>query len=45
METIGKITGMIIELSDQKEIIGILENPTILNSRIEEALQLLEPKD
>jgi len=45
METIGKITGMIIELPDQKEIIEILENPTILNSRIEEALQLLEPKD
>ena len=41
METIGKITGMIIELPNQKEIIEILENPSILDSRIEEALKLL----
>ena len=40
-ETIGKITGMIIELPDQKEIIEILENPNILNNRIEEALNLI----
>jgi polyadenylate-binding protein len=44
IETIGKITGMIIELPDQKEIIEILENPDILNNRIEEALNLLEGK-
>ncbi len=44
METIGKITGMIIELPDHKEIIENLENPSVLNSRIEEALILLEWK-
>lgn len=44
IETIGKITGMIIELPDQKEIIEILENSKILNSRIEEALKLLDYK-
>ena len=44
METIGKITGMIIELPDLNEIIEILENQDILNSRIEEALNLLENK-
>jgi polyadenylate-binding protein len=43
-ETIGKITGMIIELPDQKEIIEILENTNILNNRIEEALNLLNGK-
>ena len=35
---------MIIELPDQKEIIEILENSNILNSRIEEALKLLDYK-
>ena len=40
METIGRITGMIIELPDHKEIIENLENPSVLNSRIEEALKL-----
>ena len=45
METIGKITGMIIELPDKKEIIEILENPAILRNRIEEALNLLEWKE
>ena len=35
---------MIIELPDQKEIIEILENSKILNSRIEEALKLLDYK-
>ena len=45
METIGKITGMIIELPDKKEIIEILENPNILRNRIEEALNLLEWKE
>jgi len=40
-ETIGKITGMIIELPDKKEIIEILDNPNILRDRIQEALELL----
>lgn len=44
METIGRITGMIIELPDHKEIIENLENPSVLNSRIEEALKLLDWK-
>ena len=44
IETIGKITGMIIELPDLNEIIEILENQDILNNRIEEALNLLEKK-
>ena len=45
IETIGRITGMIIELPDKKEIIEILENPEVLNSRVLEALKLLEWKD
>ena len=45
IETIGRITGMIIELPDKNEIIEILENPEALNSRIEEALKLLEWKE
>ena len=45
IETIGRITGMIIELPDKNEIIEILENPEVLNSRILEALKLLEWKD
>jgi RNA recognition motif-containing protein len=44
METIGRITGMIIELPDHKEIIENLENPSVLNSRIEEAFKLLNWK-
>ena len=44
METIGKITGMIIELPEKNEILEILENSDILNSRIEEALKLLDWK-
>ena len=44
IETIGKITGMILELPDRNEIIEILENSSILNSRIEEALNLLNGK-
>ena len=36
---------MIIELPDKNEIIEILENPEALNSRIEEALKLLEWKE
>ena len=45
LETISRITGMIIGLPDTEEIIEILENPNILNSRIEEALNLLEWKE
>ena len=39
--TIGKITGMIMDIPNN-EIISILENPSKLTSRIEEALELLE---
>ena len=41
IETIGKITGMIIEIPNEKEIIEILEKPSILDSRVKEALSLL----
>ena len=41
IETIGKITGMIIDIPDEKEIIDILERPFALDSRIREALSLL----
>ena len=44
IETIGKITGMILELPNRNEIIEILENSSILNYRIEEALNLLNWK-
>jgi hypothetical protein len=44
VETIGKITGMILELGRHRDIIEVLENPSILNSRIEEALGLLNWK-
>ena len=40
-DTIGKITGMIMGIPNS-EIIEILENPSKLSSRIEEALKLLE---
>jgi len=40
-ETIGKITGMIIAIPDEKEIIEILQSPSSLDSRISEALTLL----
>lgn len=40
IDIVGKITGMIIEIPEQ-EIIEILEKPEILNSRILEALALL----
>jgi len=41
-ETIGKITGMIIELPDPKEIMEILFDSDVLKNRIEEALNLLK---
>ena len=41
IETIGKITGMIIEIPNEKEIIEILEKPSVLDSRVKEALSLL----
>ena len=40
-DTVGKITGMIMDIPNE-EIIEILENPLKLNSRIEEALKLIE---
>ena len=42
IETIGKITGMIIEIPNEKEIIEILEKPSVLDSRVKEALNLLK---
>ena len=41
---IGKITGMIIEIPNEKEIIEILEKPSVLESRIKEALSLINSK-
>ena len=41
METVGKITGMIIEIPDNNEIIEIIEKPAVLRERMEEALKLL----
>ena len=41
IEIIGKITGMIIEIPDDNEIIEILQKPSALDSRIREALSLL----
>ena len=41
IDTIGKITGMIIEIPNEKEIIEILEKPSVLDSRVMEALTLL----
>lgn len=43
-DIVGKITGMIIEIPNEKEIIEILENPSALDSRILEALDLLDKK-
>ena len=42
LETIGKITGMIIEIPDINEIIEIIEKPSVLRGRLEEALKLLK---
>lgn len=44
-DTVSKITGMIVELPDIKEIIEALENTNILNGRIEEALDLLKKNE
>ena len=41
IDIIGKITGMIIEIPEEKEIIEILQKPSKLDSRIKEALDLL----
>ena len=41
METVGKITGMIIEIPDNNEIIEIIEKSDVLKERMEEALKLL----
>ena len=42
IDTIGKITGMIIAIPKEEEIIEILENPSVLESRILEGLELLQ---
>ena len=42
VDTVGKITGMIIAIPKEEEIIEILENPTVLESRILEGLSLLQ---
>ena len=41
METIGKITGMILEIPNENEIIETLEKPSTLDARVKEALALL----
>ena len=42
IDDIGKITGMILGIEDILEIIDIAKNPSNLDSRIQEALELLE---
>jgi len=42
MDKISKITGMILGIEDIKEIYEIAKNPKYLNSRIMEALELLD---
>ena len=42
IDTVGKITGMIIAIPKEEEIIEILENPSVLDSRIMEGLSLLQ---
>jgi len=42
IDTIGKITGMILGIEDIQEIIDICRTPEFLTSRITEALELLE---
>ena len=34
METIGKITGMILEIPNENEIIETLEKPSALDARV-----------
>ncbi len=41
-DIIGRITGMIIAIPKEKEIINILESPSLLDERIKEGLKLLE---
>ena len=40
-ERAGKITGMILEM-ETKDIMELLENPDLLNSKIEEAVHVLD---
>ena len=42
IDSIGKITGMMIAIPKEEEIIEILENPSVLDSRILEGLALLQ---
>ena len=41
-DTVGKITGMILGIPNMEEIITVLENQSLLESRIKEALNLME---
>ena len=42
IDNIGKITGMILGIDDLKEITEIARNPNLLNSRLKEAMELME---
>ena len=42
IDTIGKITGMIINIPDMNEVIEILKNDNTLNMRINEGLELIK---
>ena len=41
LDTVGKITGMILEIPNENEIIETLEKPSALDARVKEALALL----
>ena len=45
IDTIGKITGMILGIEDINEIVDIYRNTENLTSRITEALELITPKN
>ena len=45
IDTIGKITGMIINIPDLNEVIEILKNDATLNMRINEGLELLKEEN
>ena len=42
IDTIGKITGMILGIDEIKEITEIAKNPSLLNARLLEALELMD---
>jgi RNA recognition motif-containing protein len=45
IDTVGRITGMILGIEDIGEIIQIAQNPINLSQRIQEALELLEQNE